>query len=159
MVILMLAYVSCAQENSENENAADLNTENSVERPSIRESSKDVMAFSEIEEVPIFPGCEDLTTNEERKECMSQKITEFVSANFNTGLGKELKLEGLNRVYVQFKINTDGTIEVVKSRASHPLLEKEGERVVGELPQMKPGKHNGQEVAVLYSLPISFIVK
>lgn len=114
--------------------------------------------FAVIEEVPVFPGCEGLATNEERKACMSQKVTEFINLNFNTSLGRELGLKGINRIYVQFRINDDGTVEVLGARAPHPDLQEEAERVVNLLPQMTPGKQKGQEVGVLYSLPISFKV-
>lgn len=114
--------------------------------------------FSVIEEVPVFPGCEDLASNDARKECMSNKVREFMNENFNTSLGKELGLEGVNRVYVQFKIAKDGSVEVLGARAPHPALQEEAKRVVNLLPIMTPGKQNGQEVGVLYTLPITFKV-
>ena len=112
--------------------------------------------FSVIENVPVFPGCENLGTNEERKECMSKKISQFVSENFDTGLPKDLGLTGVNRVYVQFKIDKTGEIVNVNARAAKPELEVEAKRVVSELPQIKPGEHEGEKVGVLYSLPITF---
>src|SRR5690606_4059743 len=114
--------------------------------------------FMLIEEVPVFPGCEDLTSNTDRKNCLTEKVTEFVNKNFNTGLGKELGLKGVNKVYVQFKVTATGSVEVMGVRGPAPELEKEAERVVLGLPKMKPGKHNGKEVGVLYSLPITFMV-
>lgn len=134
-------------------------TNNSGVRSKVKGTSKDLIAFSEIDEVPVFPGCEDLATNDERKKCFTQKIAAHVSANFNTSIGKELGLTSVNRVYVQFKIEKDGNIELVKARAPHEKLEAEAIRVINELPQMKAGKHNGNEVAVLYTLPISFKVE
>jgi hypothetical protein len=114
--------------------------------------------FAVIEEVPVYPGCEDLGSNEEKKKCMSEKITEHVNKNFNTGLGKELNLSGKNRVIVQFKIDKNGNITDVRSRAPHPSLEVEAERVINSLPSMQPGKQRGEEVGVMYSLPIVFQV-
>ncbi len=114
--------------------------------------------FAVVEQVPIFPGCEDLATNKEQKECMSKKITEFININFNTGLGKELGITGLNRIYVMFKVSKDGEVTSVKSRAPHPDLGAEAERVVNFLPDMAPAVHDGEEVAILYSLPIVFNV-
>ena len=114
--------------------------------------------FSVIEEVPVFPGCESLNSNEDRKACMSAKITDFINKNFDTSLSKGLGLEGNNRIYVQFKIAKDGTVEVLGARAPHLVLQEEAERVVNLLPTMKPGKHQGTEVGVLYSLPITFKV-
>jgi len=113
--------------------------------------------FALIEQVPLFPGCEDLSSNEEQKKCMSQKIQEHVMKNFNAEVGKGLT--GVNRVIVQFKINKEGNIEGVKARAASPELEKEGIRVIESLPQMTPGKQNGKDVNVMYSLPIVFQAK
>lgn len=131
---------------------------NSGEKSSVKGTSKDLIAFSEIGEVPVYPGCEELSTNEERKRCTTERIAAHVSSNFNTSIGKELGLSSINRVYVQFKIDIDGSIEVIKARAPHEALEAEAVRVVNELPQMKPGKKDGKEIAVLYTLPISFRV-
>lgn len=114
--------------------------------------------FAVIEEVPVFPGCESLTSNEERKSCMSQKITDFINSNFDTSLGKKLGLKGINRVYVQFRINKDGSVEVLGTRAPHDALGAEAERVINLLPKMTPGEHQGKKVGVLYSLPITFKV-
>ncbi len=125
--------------------------------PDVSEQAPDV-PFAVIEEVPVYPGCEDLGSNEEKKKCMSEKITEHVNKNFNTGLGKELNLSGKNRVIVQFKIDKNGNITDVRSRAPHPSLEVEAERVINSLPAMEPGKQRGEEVGVMYSLPIVFQV-
>lgn len=112
--------------------------------------------FAVIEEVPVYPGCESLESNEDRKTCMSEKISSFVNKHFNSSLGKENGLTGIHRVYVQFRINKDGTVEVLGARAPHEALEEEAKRVVNLLPNMTPGKQKGQEVGVLYSLPITF---
>lgn len=114
--------------------------------------------FAVIEEVPVFPGCEVSESNEARKSCMTEKITGIVSQNFDTSLGKQLGLTGINRVYVQFKINKEGVVEVMGVRANHTALEEEARRVVNLIPNMTPGKQNGKEVGVLYSLPITFKV-
>lgn len=111
--------------------------------------------FAVIEEVPVFPGCQSLESNEQRKKCTSEKVTEFVSENYDASLGKEYGLEGINRIYVQFRINAEGTVEVLGARAPHPALQKEAERVINLMPQMIPGKQKGKEIAVLYTLPIT----
>jgi hypothetical protein len=124
----------------------------------IEEEAIGDVPFAVIENVPVFPGCEGLENNEERKECMGQKISEIVSENFNTDLAEELDLKGINRVYVQFKIDKTGKIVDVSARAPHPRLETEAERVIDKLPTMKPGEQKGEKVGVLYSLPITFKV-
>lgn len=116
------------------------------------------VSFVVIDEVPVFPGCEGMETNEGLRACFLEKVTQHVNAHLNTSLGKELGLEGINTVNVKFQIARDGTIEVLETCATHPSLQEEAERVVMSLPQMTPGKHNGNVVGVLHSLPISFRV-
>lgn len=115
--------------------------------------------FNFIEEVPIFPGCEKLEANSERKKCMSSKISNFVNRNFDTGLGEELGLTGTNLVVVMFVVNKDGLVEKIQTRAPHPALEEEARRVIGELPEMQPGKQRGKPVPVSYTIPIRFKVQ
>ncbi len=129
-----------------------------VEEAPAEEEVADV-PFSVIEDVPIFPGCEGLNNNEERKQCMSKKIQQFVNREFNKDLGSELGLSGVNRVIVQFKIDEKGDIVDIRSRAPHPRLEREAQRVIDKLPKMTPGKQRGKEVGVMYSLPIVFQVQ
>ncbi|WP_417884966.1 M56 family metallopeptidase [Zunongwangia sp.] len=113
--------------------------------------------FAVIEEVPVFPGCEDLKSNEARKECMSQKLMEFVAEEFNTDIGKGVLEEGaIGRVIVQFRIDETGNIRDIKARGPVPELEEEAKRVVNSIPQMTPGKQRGKAASVIYSLPIAF---
>jgi protein TonB len=133
-----------------------------VEVAEVEEGPEEVIEdvpFTAIEDVPLFPGCEKYKTNADRKKCMSDKIKNFVNSKFNTDLGSELGLSGVNRVYVRFKIDRNGKVVGVQARAPHPRLQKEAERVVGMLPNMVPGKQRGKPVGVLYSLPIIFQVQ
>ncbi len=114
--------------------------------------------YAVIERVPAFPGCEDWE-NDVRKNCTSNKISEFVNKEFDTSLGKELGLTGINRVIVQFRIDETGKVTDIRSRAPHPELEREAERVIASIPQMQPGEHDGKAVSVMYSLPIAFQVQ
>ncbi|GAA4962943.1 M56 family metallopeptidase [Algibacter aquimarinus] len=114
--------------------------------------------FAVVEEAPIFPGCESLTTNNAKKECMSRSISRHVNRNFNTDLATELGLKGRQRISLIFKIDIEGNITGVKSRAPHPSLEEEAIRVIKTLPKMIPGRQKGKIVSVTYSLPIIFQV-
>lgn len=115
--------------------------------------------FAVIENVPIYPGCESFSTNNKRKDCMSQKVMEFVQRNFNNELAGELGLEGKQRIHVQFRIDHTGKVVDVRARAPHPKLEAEAVKVVSSLPDMKPGKQRGKPVGVQYALPILFEVR
>src|SRR5690606_30437060 len=115
--------------------------------------------FAVSENVPVFPGCENEKTNDATRICMSEKITQVVSKNFNTELAGEYGLSGIQKIIVMFKIDKSGNITNVQARAPHPSLEKEAKRVIGKIPQMQPGKQRGKPVVVPYSLPITFKVQ
>ena len=115
--------------------------------------------FIKIEQVPLYPGCEGLDSNEERRACMSAKITKLVSRKFKTEISEDLGLQGVNRIYVQFTIDKNGDVTSIKSRGSHPKLEAEAERVVNLIPKMTPGKQRNMPVGVIYNLPIKFSVQ
>lgn len=113
--------------------------------------------FAVVEKVPTYPGCTG--TNDELKKCMSQKLSQMVATNFNTKLADSLKLEGKQRIVAMFKIDKNGNVVDIKSRAPHPTLESETIRVLKLIPKMKPGEEKEKPVAVMYSLPIIFEVK
>ena len=112
--------------------------------------------FSVIDEVPTLPECKDLVTNDLRKKCMSKFISKHVNRNFNISVADALPIKGKQRIFVAFKIDTDGMVKAVNARASHPDLEVEAKRVIKMLPQFIPGKQKGKPVIVPYSLPIAF---
>jgi hypothetical protein len=126
-------------------------------RPSTDRRTTDI-PFAVIENVPTYPGCEDIGTNQARKKCTSEKISQFVNENFNTQLASKLGLSGINRIIVQFRINHNGIIEDIRARAPHPELELEALRVLKLMPKMTPGSQQGKLVGVMYSLPIAFKV-
>ena len=130
-----------------------------IEDIEIEEVYEDVeVPFSVIENVPEYPGCEK-GSNTEKRKCMSAKIAKFVQRKFNTDLAGDLGLSGKQRISVIFKINKNGDVTGVRSRAPHPRLEKEAARVINMLPKMKPGRQSGKAVIVPYSLPITFQVQ
>jgi len=114
--------------------------------------------FAVIEKVPVFPGCETLETEAERKACFSQKIQEHIQKNFNypkTAL--EMGISG--RVFLQFEIDTKGKVSNIRKRGPDRLLEEEAVRIIASLPQMKPGQQRGRPAKVGYSIPINFMMQ
>ncbi len=113
--------------------------------------------FSEVDETPILVACKDLSANEERKNCINQFINKHVNKNFNTKLADSLNPEK-KRIFVYFKIDTEGKIKGVKARGPSEALEEEAKRVLKTLPQFIPGRQKGVLVVVPYSFPIVFQV-
>lgn len=117
----------------------------------------EVVSVSIVDEIPIYSGCEGADSNEARKKCMSDKIGEFISKEFDTSIGKEVGLSGKQVIYTLFKINGDGNVYDVRARAPHEKLQKEAERVVNSLPKLAKGaRNNGRQVSISYTQPIVF---
>ncbi len=112
-----------------------------------------------VEQVPIYPGCEKKKTNDERRKCMSDKLTKLIQRKFNTGLGEDLGLSGRQVIQTQFKIDKTGRVIDIKTRSVHDELKNEAERVINKIPEMIPGKQSNKSVGVIYTLPIVFFVQ
>ena len=131
---------------SVNLDASDINVDEEEEDISV--------PFAIIEVVPVFPGCEGLSP-EDQRDCFNQKMMEHVQKNFMyPKTAEELGIEG--RVFVQFVIGRDGKITKIRSRGPDPSLEQEAQRIIAALPQMIPGRQRNRNVSVPYSIPINF---
>lgn len=127
----------------------------SVSTPSepVAEGPKNIL---NVEFVPVFPGCEVLSTNTEKVDCMSSKINSFINKNFRKELLEDLNKNETHRIYVNFKIDSKGYITDVKANSHNVKLKNEAQRVIANLPMMKPGKQGDKYVDVLYTVPIVF---
>lgn len=126
----------------------------SIEEVEVAEVEEDVeVPFAVIEQVPIFPGCTG--SKDELKACFQEKMQEHLLKHFSyPDAALELDIQG--RVFVFFVIDRNGKVAKIKSRGPDQLLEKESERIISLLPQMKPGKQRNKAVTVPYSIPINF---
>lgn len=115
--------------------------------------------FMVVEQIPTFPGCENIKRKEDQKKCMSRMIDEHVKREFNIRISEELGLTGLNRIFVVFKINEKGDVVDIRSRGPNKRLEEEAARVIKLLPRMIPGRQRDKAVSVEYSLPIMYEVR
>jgi protein TonB len=124
-------------------------------------ATKADVPFSIVDEVPVYPGCEG-SDNKILKKCMSDKINQFVSDNFNMKMVESLQLKpGKYRTALQFKIDKEGNVVDVRARNVNGSeeIEREAIRVASLFPKMKPGIQRGKPVGVLYALPIIFTVE
>ena len=115
--------------------------------------------FFVVEQIPLYPGCEKIKDKPQQIKCMTGKIHALFGMEFDTGIGAEMGLSGIHRIFVVFKIDTNGDVTEIKTRGPHKKLEEEAERVARLLPKMTPGKQRGKPVAVSYSLPVVFEVR
>ena len=110
--------------------------------------------FAIIEDVPLFPGCENVAKSK-RRDCFQQQMNKHISRNFRyPEIAQEMGIQG--RVFVQFIIGKDGSISGIRTRGPDKNLEKEANRIISKLPKMPPGKQRGRPVRVPFSIPITF---
>ncbi|MEZ4949420.1 MAG: energy transducer TonB [Saprospiraceae bacterium] len=108
------------------------------------------------ENMPRFPGCEDIATVDGRKACSFEKLVVFMQKNINyPEAAKKSKTEG--KVIVTFTVEKDGTIKnaMVKNGIGSGC-DEEALRVINAMPNWVPGTKDGKAVAVEMALPIMF---
>jgi len=136
--------------------AIEVNTETEVINASdfevIEEEEEVKVIWTTIEEVPVFPGCEN---EKDKRACFNDMMQKHIRKNFRyPELAQEMNIQG--RVNTQFMINSDGTIGAIQKRGPHDVLEKEAVRILSKLPKMTPGKQRGSAVKVSFAIPITF---
>ena len=105
---------------------------------------KGTPVFEVVEEMPEFPG-----------GGMSA-FMDYIKKNMRyPASAKEYGTQG--RVIVQFVVDKDGSIKESKLlRSVDKELDAEALRLISSMPKWKPGKQNGQPVAVRYTVPVMF---
>ena len=112
----------------------------------------ETIEIDELSEVPVYPGCENIKN---KTKCLQENIQRHIVRNFKYPKeAKKNKIQG--RVFVQFIVGTGGYVDIIKTRGSDDLLEKEAQRIISLLPKFKPGILNGKPVRVPFSMPIIF---
>ena len=113
------------------------------------------MILKDVELVPVFEGCEELS-KEETKECFKSKVTTFIKREFNLNLSKDLNLSEPKQVDAFFIIDETGNLNGMKVRDSEVTIQAEILRVLRKMPVMKPAIHNEASVAVLCSMIVKY---
>ncbi|MFT7349623.1 MAG: protein TonB, partial [Candidatus Paceibacteria bacterium] len=124
-----------------------------VDDISVDEVEEDIdVPFAVIEDVPVFPGCEN---EKDKRACFNDMMQQHIRKNFRyPEIAQEMGVQG--RVSVMFVIQKDGSIGNVRMRGPDQNLEKEAQRIISKLPKMTPGKQRGRAVRVPFSIPITF---
>lgn len=112
------------------------------------------IAFEEVDEVPVFPGCEKRPNNELRK-CFNEMISDHIRQHFRYPKKAQRK-RITGRVNIMFLIDKKGSITHIQTFGADPILMKEARRIIEKLPQMTPGKVKGRLVRVPFALPLTF---
>jgi len=96
-----------------------------------------------VEQMPVFPGGEG-------------ELMKFIGDNLRyPASALELGIEG--RVTIRFVVSRTGDVTSVEIiRGLDPTCDKEAMRVVKLMPKWIPGRQNGRNVSVYFTLPILF---
>jgi protein TonB len=110
----------------------------------VEELPEEETIYNVVEDQPEFPGG-------------MQALMKYLRDNIRyPSISRQNNSQG--RAYINFVVNTDGSItdvEVMKS-TNDVYLDKEAVRVVSGMPKWKPGKQQGKTVRVKYTLPVMF---
>jgi len=85
-------------------------------------------------------------------------LDKYLAENLNyPEIALENNIEGT--VYLKFEVKADGSVGRIElTKKAEMLLDKRALEMVVNLPKFIPGKQNGKNIAVWYSLPIEFVI-
>lgn len=93
------------------------------------------------------------------KVSFEDDINRFIEKKLDNDLFNKFEVYKKNeKAYVQFIIDTMGNVSNIKTRASNQKIEDWMINFVEDLPKIIPGKIDGKNVNVRYTLPITFEV-
>ena len=128
-----------------------------IELNTTAQDSTDEEIFKVVEEMPRFPGCEDmLGSKKDIEDCAKKEMLNFIYTNLKyPAEARKANVEGMT--VVQFTVKKDGSIADAKVvRDIGAGTKEEVLRVVNSFPTWKPGKQRGIAVNVQYTLPVKF---
>ncbi|MFT6320442.1 MAG: TonB family protein, partial [Granulosicoccus sp.] len=111
---------------------------------------------NDVDEMPRFPGCEEITEIEKRDKCAQNKLLTFIYSNIK--YPAEARKAGIQgKVIIKYVVQKDGT--VAKARIEREIGGGCGEaalKVINALPKMIPGTKDGKAVDVEMVIPVQF---
>jgi protein TonB len=119
------------------------------------EETDEVLQFAVVENKPVFPGCENEKTEEDRAACFQKMMGRHIQNNFKfPELSKQMGSSGV--IVVNFIIEKDGSISGVRVlRGVDEALDEEAMRVIKKLPKFEPAKQRGRPVRMSFNMPIN----
>lgn len=114
--------------------------------------------FKVVENMPRFPGCENLDYSDREKEiCAQDLMLEFLYDNLNpTQNGYDADIDGMH--VLQFIVNEDGSLSNFDFVRSLGCKQCEDSiiNVLKSMPTWIPGAQRNRKVKVLYTLPVKY---
>ncbi|WP_020535841.1 energy transducer TonB [Lewinella cohaerens] len=128
--------------------------------PPPRASAPSEEIFMVVEQMPEFPGCEEMTDKQERKQCSQEALLAYVYSNLvYPEKARENRQEGM--AVVTFIVAKDGSLENIKvvrdpgaglGDAAAMVIHKMNKENI----RWNPGTQRGRSVAVRFNLPVRF---
>lgn len=132
----------------------DIDQVTSMDKGTVKTEDIDPIPYQQVQDVPIFPGCERYKDNNRRMDCLNKSVHKFINRRFDTDRAAHQGISGINRINVQFTVDETGVVTDIKVMAREHVLENEAKRVINLLPSFQPGKQNDKPVKVIYTLSI-----
>jgi protein TonB len=132
--------------------------------PLVVVDENDDLPHIRVEQMPRFPGCEDISgSNAEKYKCAEKKLLEYIYQYVKyPAMAREAGIEG--PVVVRFVVEKDGSIsspQIIRDIGGGCGVEVN--RVVASMNSMDnlwtPGKQRGIPVRVQFTLPVYFKLK
>jgi len=117
-----------------------------------------VISFEEVEESPVFSGCGEWKTSCELRNCFESSVINLLNKYIKNGFEKEQKYV-VNPLIstIEFVVDTTGIVKEIHVSGSDSLMNKYSEQAISRLsktPRIRPGRHQGDVVEVLYKIKI-----
>lgn len=108
-----------------------------------KKDSTDKRVYTSVDVMPEFPGGE-------------AEMYKYISKNIKYPKdARRKKIQG--RVFLNFVVSEVGEITQAKVlRGLYKSIDEEALRVINNMPNWKPGTHNGKAVKVNFNIPLNF---
>lgn len=115
------------------------------------------MPFGTVEKSPIFPGCDQNMSEEDKRSCFKTNIKQFIQENFNFNTIDREKLNAKQfKIHATLKIDKNGILTFDFLGTKKLQIDTEMNRIIS-LPKVIPGEQDGSPIIVFYAF--STIVK
>ncbi|HWR94804.1 MAG TPA: hypothetical protein VN192_06365 [Flavobacterium sp.] len=115
--------------------------------------SKGQIKSQNVEQFPIFPACESLSSKE-LETCFYSQIQNFIYNNYK--VPEELvQIQYRGNCIVLFEVNDQGEFNVLYVDGNEKSLNDECKRVFGLFPKIKPPTYNGKPTYTKYTIQIA----
>ncbi len=115
----------------------------------------DGVLLKDVENAPIYNGCEGLS-KEETKKCFKESISKFIKQEFNSRILNILAISEPQQVAAFFLIDENGNVSSMKVRVADVAIQAEIGRILRKIPKVKPATQDGINVPVVCSILVTY---